>query len=104
MKIRKGDKVKILSGKDRGKKAGVIKVWSEAGRITVEGINLKKRHRRSRRQGKKGEVVLMPHPIAASAAQLICPSCGKPSRVRVKSSDGGIKNKLRVCRKCGKEF
>ena len=76
MKIRKGDTVKILSGKDRGKRGQVSKVFSERDRILVQGINVKKKHRRARRQDRKGEIVLLPAPIAASAAQVVCASCG----------------------------
>lgn len=100
MKIKKGDTVKILSGKDRGKKARVIKVLPRESRLVVEGVNLKKKHQRSRRQDKKGEIVLMPHPVAYSAVQLVCPSCGQPTRVGRKTGSDGRKG--RVCKKCGK--
>ena len=102
MKIKKGDTVKILSGKDRGKKAGVIRVLPKAGRIIVEGINLKKKHRRSRREDRKGEIILLPAPLASSAVELICPSCGKPTRVGYGSNEA--RQKVRICKKCGKEL
>lgn len=99
MKIRKGDTVKILSGKDRGKRAKVIRVLPPDGRIVVEGVNLKKRHRRSRRQDKKGEIVLIPASVSASAAQVVCSACGKPTRIGYREDAG---KKVRVCKKCGK--
>lgn len=99
MKIKKGDTVKILSGKDRGKIAKVMQVFPVRGRLIVEGANMRKRHRRSRRQGKKGDIVLIPAPLSVSAVQLRCPSCGKPTRVGYRV-DAGIK--VRVCKKCGK--
>ncbi len=100
MKIKKGDTVKILSGKDRGKRGTVIRVLPAEGRIVVEGANVKKRHRRSRRQDKKGDVVLMPAPLSASAVQVLCPACGKPTRVGYQLDDDGKKS--RICKKCGK--
>ena len=99
MKIRKGDTVKILSGKDRGKRGQVTKVFSERDRILVQGINVKKKHRRARRQDRKGEIILLPAPIAASAAQVVCASCGKPTRIGYRIDAG---KKVRVCKKCGK--
>lgn len=102
MKIKKGDTVKVLSGKDRGKKAAVVRVLPREGRVIVEGVNLKKKHRRSRRQDHKGEIILLPAPISASAAQLICPSCGKPTRVGYRFAAGGTKE--RICKKCGKSI
>ena len=102
MKIKKGDTVKILSGKDRGKKAGVVRVLPKIRRIIVDGVNLKKKHRRSRREDHKGEIILIPAPLAVSAVELICPSCGKPTRVGYSSNEA--KQKVRMCKKCGKEF
>lgn len=100
MKIRKGDTVKILSGKDRGKRGQVSKVFSERDHILVAGINVKKKHRRARRQDRKGEIILIPAPIAASAAQVVCASCGKPTRVGFGRDEQG--RKVRRCKKCGK--
>ena len=98
MRIKKGDTVKILSGKDRNTRAKVIRVYPREGRILVEGVYMKKRHRRARRQDRRGEIMLIPAPIAASAAQVICPSCGKPARMGYRVSDAGKKE--RWCKKC----
>ncbi len=98
MKIKKGDTVKILSGKDRGKRAKVTRVLPSDGRIMVEGVNLKKRHRRSRRQDKKGEIVLIPAPVSVSAVQVVCPACGKPTRVGYTWNEAG--GRVRMCKKC----
>lgn len=100
MKIKKDDTIKILSGKDRGKKSKVIRVLPREFKIVAENVNLKKRHRRSRRQDRKGEVVLIPAPFSVSAVQLICPACGKPTRVRYRLEANG--KKVRVCKRCGK--
>lgn len=102
MKIKKGDTVKILSGKDRGTRGTVTRVLPREGKIVVGGVNVKKKHRRSRRQDRKGEIILLPHPISVSAAMLVCPSCGKPTRIgAVVSADG---RKQRACKKCHVAF
>ncbi len=100
MKVTRGDSVRVLSGKDRGKSGKVARVFPKTGRLLVEGVNVKKKHRRSRRQDRKGEIVLLPAPIAASAVLLLCPSCGQPTRVRYGRTAAG--EKVRECRKCGK--
>ncbi|MEK9148128.1 MAG: 50S ribosomal protein L24 [Patescibacteria group bacterium] len=100
MKVHKGDTVKILSGKDRAKLAKVLRVFPTQERILVEGVNLKKKHRRSRRQDRKGEIMLFPAPISSSAVEVLCSSCGKPTRVGYMWDETG--KKARKCKKCGK--
>jgi large subunit ribosomal protein L24 len=102
MKLKTGDTVKMLSGKDRGKRAKILHVYPKDLSIIVDGINMKKRHRRSRRQDRKGEIVLKPMPVSVSAAMLICPSCGKATRVAAKIGDDG--KKKRMCKKCQAVF
>ena len=102
MKIKKGDMVKVLSGKDRGMRAKVLAVLPDEGRVLVEGVNVKKKHRKSRRQDKKGEIVLMPAPVASSVVQIVCPSCGRPTRVGYRTDASGAKQ--RICKKCGQAF
>lgn len=101
MFIRKNDTVLIISGKDRGKKGKVLFVLPKAEKLLIEGVNLKKKHQRPKKQGEKGQVVVMPGPISASNAKLICSKCGKASRVGLKSSG---KNKVRICKKCNQEI
>ena len=97
-RIKKNDLVKVLSGKDRGKSGRVLKVWPKENRAVVEGLNLKKRHRRPRRQGEKGQIIQIPSPIHISNFLLVCPSCKAAQRTRmILESDG---QKTRVCRKC----
>ncbi len=86
-----------MKGKDRGKTGKVIKVDKRANRLTVEGVNLFKKHVRPKRQGEKGEVVSVARPLSASNAMLLCPSCSKPTRVGMRT-DGG--KKTRYCKKC----
>lgn len=97
--LKTGDTVKVLSGKDRGKRAKVLRVLPQEGRALIEGVNLKKRHRRARRADRKGEIVLLPSPVASSSVQVVCQECGKPARMR-RVVSGGVKR--RVCARCGK--
>jgi large subunit ribosomal protein L24 len=100
MKIKKGDNVKIISGKDRGKTGKVLRVFPEAGKALVEGLNLVKKHVRPRKQGEKGQRVSVPAAIDISSIMLVCPKCSKSSRVGYKISG---KDKFRICKKCGSE-
>lgn len=99
MKIKKGDQVKMVSGNDKGKQGKVLAVFPKIEKLVVEGLNIKKKHVRPRQQGKKGELVRIPAPLPVSRAMLVCPKCGKPTRVGYKSD--GLGNKSRVCKKCG---
>jgi large subunit ribosomal protein L24 len=98
MKIKTNDKVKILSGKDKGKTGKVIQVFPAEGKLVVEGMNVIKKHLRSRSKSEKGQVLELSAPMYAGKAQLVCPKCEKAVRVGYKLENG---NKFRVCRKCG---
>ncbi len=98
MKIKKGDLVKILTGKDKGKTGKVIKAYPKEKKVTVEGLNLYKKHIRPRRQGEKGEIVLIARPIDVSNVALVCPHCHQAIRVGYTFQNG---EKKRYCRKCG---
>lgn len=97
MNIKKGDTVKILSGKDRGKTGTVLKVFPDDGRVSVEGLNLYKKRVRPKRQGQKGETVLVPRPFPVSKAKLVCSACKEAVRVGYRV-DGA--RKVRYCKKC----
>jgi len=97
MKIKKGDTILIISGKDRGRKGKILKAFPREEKILVEGINLKKKHFRPRREGEKGEILQVPAPIPVSNVKLICPKCGKLTRLGFKIIDG---KKYRICKKC----
>ena len=101
MKIKKGDTVLIISGKDRGRKGKILEVFPKENRILVEGINLRKKHQRPRRTGEKGQIVELPASIDIANVKLICPKCGKATRVGYKISGG---KKYRICKKCGQEI
>jgi large subunit ribosomal protein L24 len=101
MKIKVNDKVKILSGKDatkNTKKEGkVIQVFPQNEKVVVEGVNIMKRHLRTRKDGEKGQILELAAPINISKVMLMCPKCSKPTRVGYKM-DGD--KKKRVCKKC----
>ncbi|MDP3764816.1 MAG: 50S ribosomal protein L24 [bacterium] len=97
MKIKKGDQVKIVSGKDKGKSGKVTKVFPEDNKVLVEGLNLFKKHAKSRQQDKKGEIILIPKPIAVAKIMIVCPSCNKPTRIGYSVTAG---DKTRICKKC----
>ena len=97
MKIKTGDNVIMLSGKDRGKDGKILNAFPKEGKVVIEGLNLVKRHRRARRQGQKGEVVSVPRSVAVSSVMLICRHCKKPSRMSMKHEG---KKTIRVCKKC----
>jgi len=101
MKIKKGDTVLIISGKDRGKRGAVLQVFPKADRIMVEGANLKKKHRKPRKTGEKGQIINLPAALPVANSKLVCPKCGKPTRVGRKVVDG---KKYRICKKCGEEI
>ncbi len=99
MKIKKGDKVKILLGKDRGKEGKVVFVRGKDRKVFVEGVNLYKRH--VRKQGtSEGGIINIPKPLDVSNVALICPGCHKAGRVGFKIEGN---EKVRICKKCQKE-
>lgn len=100
IKIKKGDKVKVLLGKDRGKEGKVEKVMGKKGKIFVERVNLYKRHVK-KMQDREGGIIEIPKPLDISNVALICPNCKKVTRVGY-NMDGGVK--MRMCKKCGKEI
>jgi len=101
MRIKKGDNIIVISGKDRGKQGRIIKVLPARSAIIVENVNLKKKHQRPKTGGKKGEKIEVPRPIPSSTVALICKNCGKPTRVSRRVSPNG--KKIRICKKCGLE-
>jgi len=102
MKIIKGDSVKIVNGKDRGKKGKVLQLWPADKKLTVEGLNMKIKHTRPKKEGEKGQKIQYPSPLNASNVMLICPKCNKPARIGFKILAN--KKKLRRCTKCNQVF
>ncbi|MGN1034545.1 MAG: 50S ribosomal protein L24 [Oscillospiraceae bacterium] len=102
--VKKGDIVAIISGKDKGKKGKIVEVSSKEGKVIVEGCNVSTKHLKPRRQGEHGTIVKVESPLYACKVMLVCPKCGKPTRVGHEMSKDG--KKQRVCRHkdCKKTF
>jgi len=98
MKIKKGDTIKIITGKDKGKTGKVLKVLLKKNKILIEGLNLYKKHVRPKREGEKGEIVLVPRPMDVSNIMLVCSSCNQATRIGHRFEAG---KKVRICKKCG---
>ncbi len=101
MKIKKGDKVKITAGKDRGRDGKVVRVYSKQNKVLVEGVNLYKRHVKKSEQAPQGGVLDIPRPLDVAKVALVCPKCGKTTRIGYTVEKG---KKLRVCKKCKSKF
>ena len=99
MNIRTGDNVIVLSGKDKGKTGKVIRADVKGMKVVVEGVNVATKHQAPRKQGQEGGLIKVETPIYVSKVQVVCPKCGKPTRVAHKFDADG--NKSRVCKKCG---
>jgi len=101
MNIKKDDKVIVLSGKDKGKQGKVLVAEPKAGKVIVEGVNVATKHQKAQKQGQEGGIIKVETPLYVSKVQLVCPKCGKATRVGHKIADG---KKTRVCKKCGAEI
>ena len=97
--VKTGDTVIIMSGRDRGEKGKVLAVSPKEGKVIVEGRNMVTKHVKPRRMGEQGGIIKAEGAIYASKVQLLCPRCGKPTRVAHKVYEDGTKE--RVCAKCG---
>jgi large subunit ribosomal protein L24 len=114
MKIKKGDKVQIIKGKDRvkrskggdklakGNQGKVVAVLNETGKVVIEGLNLRTKHIRPKREGEKGQRIQVPTAIPVQNVMLVCPKCGETTRVGFKLLDSDVKGKkkVRICKKC----
>jgi large subunit ribosomal protein L24 len=98
MKIKTNDKVKIMAGKDKGKEGKIIQVFPQSEKVVIEGMNIMKKHLRSKKGGEKGQMIELSAPMSVSSVMLVCSKCEKPTRVGYKL-DG--EKKKRVCCKCG---
>jgi large subunit ribosomal protein L24 len=98
MKIKSGDKVKIIAGKDKGKTGKVLQIFPHERKASIEGLNLLIKHLRPRRQGEKGQRIEFPAPMHISNIALLCSQCGKATSVGFKILENGKKS--RICKKC----
>ncbi|MBI2356302.1 MAG: 50S ribosomal protein L24 [Candidatus Doudnabacteria bacterium] len=99
LNVKKGDRVKVLSGKDRGKEGQVIRTLPQDAKVMVEGVNVHYRFARPKRRGEKGQRLEFPAAMPAAKVMLVCPHCGKPTRIAHEKNN---EKNFRKCRKCGK--
>ena len=106
MKIRKGDRVKVLTGKDRGKTGTVTFAYPTTQKVVVDGLNVAKKHQKPRHNPKnptyQGGIIDKEMPMPVSNVALVCGSCGQPTRVGYRFDPDG--SKVRFCRKCGEDL
>ncbi len=99
LRIKKGDTVLVLSGKDKNKKGRILVVMPKKEKVIVEGVNIIKKHQKPSRKYPQGGIIEKEHPIHISKVLLICPKCDKPTRIGARFLEDG--RKLRICKKCG---
>jgi large subunit ribosomal protein L24 len=98
VRLKKGDRVRVLSGKDRGKEGEIMRAFPAEGKVIVEGVNVVKRHTRPSRAARQAGIIDKNMPMPVSSVAIVCSQCG-PTRVGFRFDDQG--HKVRVCRKCG---
>lgn len=101
MRIKTGDNVRVIAGRDRGHEGKVIQAFPREGKIVVEKVNVLKKHIRSQKRGEPGQRIELPAPFSVTRVQLLCGSCGKATRV---GATGSGADKRRICKKCKKEI
>lgn len=106
MKVRKGDTVLVLAGKDRGKRGTVERVQQtkRGMAVVIPGLNMAKRHQRPRTRTQQGGIMDMPLPLHISNVQVVCPRCDRPTRVRHERLEGEHGRSVRVCTHCGEQI
>ena len=102
MHVKRGDLVKVIAGKDKGKEGKIVEAIPSKGKVIVEGVATAKKHQKPRMQGQEGGILHIDMPIDASNVMRICPKCGKPSRTGIKVLEDG--SKARCCKKCNELF
>lgn len=102
LNVRKGDTVKVIGGKDLGKEGKVLRTVPSSERVVVEKVNMIKKTNRPTQQNPQGGISSVEAPIHVSNVMLVCPSCGKPTRIGHRVEANGTK--VRVCKKCGKDI
>ncbi len=100
-KVRKGDRVKIVSGEDRGKVGKILQVFPEKNRVLVEGVNIVTKHQRPTQAVREPGIVKREAPVHVSNVKVVCPECSVPTRLAVVTVEN---QKLRRCKQCGATF
>ncbi len=98
MRIKKGDTVQVLAGNDKGKTGEVLEVIPKDSKVVVKGVNVRKKHIKPRKQGEEGGIIPVECAIDSSKVNVVCPKCGKSTRVEYKIEED---KKVRICKKCG---
>ena len=102
MHVKRGDTVKVIAGKDKGKEGKVVTAIPSQNKVIVEGVAVAKRHQKARVQGQESGIINKEMPIDASNVMRVCPKCGKPARTGVQILGDG--SKVRYCKKCKETF
>ena len=102
LKIKKGDRVRVLTGKDRGHEGQVMRVIPSTGKVIVDGANVAKKHQRATKATMQGGIIDKDMPLPVANVAILCPVCGKATRVGYTTDNDGTK--ARVCKKCGGEM
>ena len=102
MRVRKGDRVVVRTGKYKGRRAEVVRALPSEGKVVLEGVNVAKRHSKPTARTYQGGIIDKFMPMPVSSVSLLCRSCGRPTRIGMKVDDQG--NKVRICRKCEAEL
>jgi large subunit ribosomal protein L24 len=102
MRVRKGDRVIVRSGKYKGHRSDVVRAMPQEGKVVLDGVNVAKRHSKPTARTYQGGIIDKFMPIPVSNVSLVCRSCGEPTRVGYQEDDQG--RKVRVCKKCGAEL
>ncbi len=98
LKVKKGDTVQVLSGNDKAKTGEVLEVLPKTEKVIVKGVNVRKKHVKPRKQGEESGIIPVECPIHVSKVNVVCPKCGKATRIGFKVEKD---QKVRVCKKCG---
>lgn len=101
LKVKKGDTVVVIAGKDKAKSGKVIAAFPNQDKVMVEGLNIAQKHQKARSVKQQSGIIKKAIPIHVSNVMLLCGTCKEATRSKIKEEDG---KKLRICRKCGAEF
>ena len=102
MHVKRGDIVKVISGKDKGKEGKILTAYPETGKVVVEGVAMVKKHQKARMQGQESGIIEKEAAIDASNVLRVCSKCGKAARTGIKILEDG--SKVRYCKKCNETF